>query len=127
MKHIYRIFNRNSSSNCYRFNSIATLIFRKQLFKVCYTFEYNSNYRYSDSYAPESSDTCYNGTLIPGKGYIYWFNTYPLEYAEFLLDSALARGVYLHTLTSNDAFFKKVCEYDPANDPHAEGGFSIFI
>ena len=39
--------------------------------------------------------------------YIYWFNTYPLEFAEFLLDSALARGVYLHTLTSNDAFYER--------------------
>ena len=39
--------------------------------------------------------------------YIYWFNTYPLEFAEFLLDSALAMGVYLQTLTANDAFYNK--------------------
>ena len=45
--------------------------------------------------------------------YIYWFDTYPLEYAEFLLDSALARGVYLHTLTANDAFYKRKATESP--------------
>ena len=72
--------------------------------------------RYSASYAPESdvSDDiqCYNGTLNTSENYLYWFNTYPLEYAEFMLDSALARGVYLHTLTCNDAFYTKLTRYD---------------
>ena len=28
--------------------------------------------------------------------YHFWFNTYPLEFGEFLLDSALTMGSYLH-------------------------------
>jgi hypothetical protein len=39
--------------------------------------------------------------------YYYWFDTYPLEYAVFLLDSALARGVYYHTMAANDAFYER--------------------
>ena len=34
--------------------------------------------------------------------YIWWFNTYPLEFAEFLLVTALTRGVWLHPLAAND-------------------------
>ena len=34
--------------------------------------------------------------------YIWWFNTYPHEFAEFLLVTALTRGVWLHPLAAND-------------------------
>ena len=39
--------------------------------------------------------------------FYYWFDTYPLEFGEFLLDSALARGVYYHTMAANDAFYER--------------------
>ena len=42
--------------------------------------------------------------------YFYWYDTYPLEFGEFLLDSALARGVYYHTMAANDAFYER-CTY----------------
>ena len=63
----------------------------------------------SGSYSPHGDQEIYNGTLTQGTGeqYIHWFNSYPLEYGEFLLDSALARGVYLHTLAANDAFYQR--------------------
>ena len=34
--------------------------------------------------------------------YIWWFDTYPLEFAEFLLTSGLSRGIWLHPLSAND-------------------------
>ena len=40
--------------------------------------------------------------------YNWWFNTYPLEYAEFLLVTALTRGVWLHPLAANDLGFKHI-------------------
>ena len=36
--------------------------------------------------------------------YIWWFNTYPLEFAEFLLVTALTRGVWLHPLGPSMSF-----------------------
>ena len=42
------------------------------------------------------------------KEYNWWFNTYPLEYAEFLLVTALTRGVWLHPLAANDLGFKHI-------------------
>ena len=40
--------------------------------------------------------------------YNWWFDTYPLEYAEFLLVTALTRGVWLHPLSANDLGFKHI-------------------
>ncbi len=46
--------------------------------------------------------------MIEGDSYYYfWFDTYPMEFAVFLLDSALARGVYYHTMCANDAFYER--------------------
>ena len=39
--------------------------------------------------------------------YIWWFNTYPLEFAEFLLVTALTRGVWLHPLGPYMSFYPK--------------------
>jgi hypothetical protein len=37
--------------------------------------------------------------MIDGDSYYYfWYDTYPMEFAVFLLDSALARGIYFHTM-----------------------------
>ena len=45
---------------------------------------------------------------IDGDNYYYfWYDTYPMEFAVFLLDSALARGVYYHTMSANDAFYER--------------------
>ena len=38
----------------------------------------------------------------PFRKYIWWFDTYPMEFAEFLLTTALARGIWLHPLAAND-------------------------
>ena len=38
----------------------------------------------------------------PFPKYIWWFDTYPMEFAEFLLTTALARGIWLHPLAAND-------------------------
>ena len=34
--------------------------------------------------------------------YTWWYDTYPLEFAEFLLTTGLTRGVWLHPLSAND-------------------------
>ena len=39
------------------------------------------------------------------QSYNWWFDTYPLEFAEFLLVTALNRGVWLHPLSANDLAF----------------------
>jgi len=53
--------------------------------------------------------------------YIFWFDTYPFEFCEFLIDSALRRGVYLHILSANDAF------YDRATLPPSNVDISDFV
>jgi hypothetical protein len=76
--------------------------------------DYSSRYYFS--YQPlqkEATETLednpFNGDLCETDQdkYYYYFDTYPLEYAEFLLDSALARGVYYHTMAANDAFYER--------------------
>ena len=47
------------------------------------------------------------GHKYPNK-YIWWFNTYPLEFAEFLLVTALTRGIWLHPLGPYMSFYSKV-------------------
>jgi hypothetical protein len=49
----------------------------------------------------------HDNTINEDDTYYYWYDTYPLEYAVFLLDSALARGVYYHTMAANDAFYER--------------------
>ena len=80
----------------------------------------NSNYlyyihRYFYSYQPLEKDGPNNNELcmdplrmIDGDSYYYfWYDTYPMEFAVFLLDSALARGIYFHTMCANDAFYER--------------------
>jgi hypothetical protein len=74
-----------------------------------------SNFRFFFSYYPIEKGGPNNGELGKDKKhtidgddkYYYYFDTYPLEFAVFLLDSALARGVYYHTMAANDAFYEK--------------------
>ena len=40
--------------------------------------------------------------------YNWWFDTYPLEFAEFLLVTALTHGVWLHPLSANDLGFQHI-------------------
>ena len=51
---------------------------------------------------PEFAVPCRNGEEMNGvtenQKYIWWFNTYPLEYGEFLLVTALSRGVWLQPI-----------------------------
>ena len=71
--------------------------------------------RYYYSYQPIEEGGPNNGDLATDKYpgtkrdvpyYYYYFDTYPLEFCIFLLDTALTRGVYYHTLSANDAFYK---------------------
>ena len=66
---------------------------------------------------PNNGDLCEDPKhKISGDSkYYFWYDTYPLEFAEFLLDSALARGVYLHTVSANDAFYERSLEEDEGN------------
>jgi hypothetical protein len=76
---------------------------------------YEQNFRFFFSYYPIEEGGPNNGELGKDKKhtidgddkYYYYFDTYPLEFAVFLLDSALARGVYYHTMAANDAFYEK--------------------
>ena len=42
------------------------------------------------------------------QSYNWWFDTYPMEFAEFLLVTALSRGVWLHPLSANDLGFQHI-------------------
>lgn len=53
-----------------------------------------------------------NGTVIhlgdkTKPQYVYWHDTYPLEYGEFLLETSLERGVYFHAIAANDAYYNR--------------------
>ena len=83
-----------------------------------YFHSYNPEYQFTPFEEPDFTIPCHNGeqmnTLVEeAEDYVWWFDTYPLEYAEFLLDTALSRGVYLDPLASND------CTYD-RNTPLAD-------
>ena len=74
----------------------------------------NHYFRYFYSYQPIEEGGPNNGELATPKDqrnkhehYYYWFDTYALEFAEFLLNSGLARGSYFHTLTANDAYYER--------------------
>lgn len=76
-----------------------------------FNFLYNVDRRYFYSWLPTEKYNTYNGRPwydpVTNKNRIVWFNTYPLEYCEFLLDSALRRNVYLHILSANDAYYER--------------------
>ena len=40
--------------------------------------------------------------------YNWWFDTYPMEFGEFLLVTALSRGVWLQPLSANDLGFQHI-------------------
>ena len=50
-----------------------------------------------------------NGYLHDGRNpdYIHWFNTYPLEMGEFLFETTLRHGTYIHALSANDAMYQR--------------------
>ena len=52
------------------------------------------------------------------KTYNWWFNTYPLEFGEFLLVTALTRGVWLHPLSANDLGYQHIDIF--ADDIHED-------
>jgi len=55
----------------------------------------------------------FNGTVREkdGKYQAAWYDTYPFEYCEFLLDGALSSGVYLQAMSANDAFYNTTMSY----------------
>ena len=72
----------------------------------------NSGSPFAPLECPGFAVPCRNGEEMKGvtdnQKYIWWFNTYPLEYAEFLLVTALSRGVWLHPLAANDVGYQIV-------------------
>ena len=77
-----------------------------------YYHSYNPEYQYTPFENPDFPIPCHNGELMntleeEADSYVWWFDTYPLEYAEFLLDTALSRGIHLHPLASNDASYNR--------------------
>ena len=89
---------------------------------VCLGLELFNDFTYIRSYnsdpahpfapleCPEFDVPCNNGEVMNAAGhkYVWWFNTYPLEYAEFLLVTSLNRGVWLHPLAANDVGYQIV-------------------
>jgi len=87
-----------------------------------YSFSYNSELQTKPMDDPDFTIPCFNGERMHSKNdlnkdnikdnditeYNWWFNTYPLEYAEFLLVTSLTRGVWLHPLAANDLGFKHI-------------------
>ena len=66
-------------------------------------------YRYYYSWICHYGRSFYNGALI-GSGKeekIIWYDTYPFEFCEFILDKALSTGTYLQALSANDAFYNR--------------------
>ncbi|XP_028408011.1 uncharacterized protein LOC114530616 [Dendronephthya gigantea] len=86
----------------------------------CHGLEIFNDFTYAHSYKKIEEDGPNNGELSEdekGNKYYYWFDTYPLEFAVFLLDSALARGVYFHTMAANDAFYERSPEENIIDEP----------
>ena len=98
----------------------------------CHGLEIFNDFTYYYSWQP-GEDKIFNGTLMnytePRKvsRYHYWFNTYPLEFGEFLLDSALTMGTYLHPISANDAFYNRATVPPGEEDPEAEGMEKILL
>ena len=49
---------------------------------------------------------------------IVWYDTYPLEWCEFILDKALSCGTYLQALAANDAFYNRSTSNIETGDDH---------
>ena len=84
-----------------------------------YTNSYNSELQLTPVDNPDFVIPCLNGQTMhfdqhdevplsskPPK-YTWWFNPYPLEFAEFLLVTALSNGVWLHPLAANDVGYQR--------------------
>jgi hypothetical protein len=78
-------------------------------FHILYFIRYFYSYQPLEEGGPNNSELCKDPkNAIDGDNFYYfWFDTYPMEFAVFLLDSALARGVYYHTMCANDAFYER--------------------
>ena len=70
---------------------------------------YFYSYQSIEENGPNNSELCKDpmNTIDGDSNYYFWFDTYPMEFAVFLLDSSLARGTYYHTLSANDAFYER--------------------
>ena len=82
-----------------------------------YTNSYNSELQLTPVDKPDFAIPCLNGGTMHFSGsesspnskpYTWWFDTYPLEYAEFLLVTALSHGVWLHPLAANDVGYQRI-------------------
>ncbi|XP_066911021.1 uncharacterized protein [Clytia hemisphaerica] len=69
-------------------------------------------YYYSASPLDEGKDDPWkggNGFLHDKEGtpnnYVHWFDTYPLEFGEFLVETSLRYGSYMQILSANDAMY----------------------
>ncbi|XP_066912420.1 uncharacterized protein [Clytia hemisphaerica] len=69
-------------------------------------------YYYSASPLDEGEDDAWkggNGFLHDKEGtpnnYVHWFDTYPLEFGEFLVETSLRYGSYMQILSANDAMY----------------------
>lgn len=84
-----------------------------------YYHSYNPEFSYTPVEEPDFQIPCHNGEVMntlekEAEKYIWWFDTYPLEHGEFLLDTALSRGIYYHPLASNDCSYDRntpLCDY----------------
>jgi len=79
-------------------------------------FTYSASYNHDLMTVPlDASDfriPCFNGEKMhcdvdsdhddAFRKYIWWFDTYPFEFGEFLLTSGLSRGIWLHPMSAND-------------------------
>ena len=80
-----------------------------------YFHSYNSTFSYHPVEEPNFSIHCCNGEHHDGRivgdevgdGYVWRFDTLSLEYADFMLETFLSRGVFLHPLASNDASYNR--------------------
>ena len=89
---------------------------KKEGWGICHGIELFNDFTYNSSYnadqtrpltpfeCPDFKIPCRNGGVMKtdDKEYHWWFNTYPFEFAEFLLVTALSRGVWLHPIAAND-------------------------
>ena len=100
--------------------------------ETCHGIEIFNDFTYYYSWQP-GEDGIFNGTLMnyarrqKTARYHFWFNTYPLEFGEFLLDSALTMGTYLHPISANDAFYGRATVPISEVDPEAEGMEKILL
>ena len=82
-------------------------------------------YRYYYSWICHYGRSFYNGALI-GSGKeekIIWYDTYPFEFCEFILDKALSTGTYLQALSANDAFYNRETSHiDNGGDKRSDHG-----